>query len=290
MEALLGTGEVARLCGVSEATIKRWADEGALDCVRTVGGHRRFRAGELRRFLISHGYALPTGLSVSEATEPDPEGVALYALNDEFERVVDRLSERAVMPGSEAPEAIFRSLVTVGIPLDVIYDRLVMPARQRLAALREEGKLGAVGLDVALGQIEDGLARVQTHAGRQARRGRLALVTRLALDPSDLDVRLAASLLEADGWSVASARAGASAAAVVDYLKVQRPGLLCITAREPDEPGVLREQLSLLHGACRETGSSMILLGRAVARMSPPPAADRVVADLPALLEASREL
>ena len=38
----LTTKEVARLLHVSEATVKRWADDGRLRSDKTVGGHRRF--------------------------------------------------------------------------------------------------------------------------------------------------------------------------------------------------------------------------------------------------------
>src|SRR3990170_3099971 len=46
----LTTKEVARLCRVSDATVKRWEDAGVLNSERTSGGHRRFRADEVARF------------------------------------------------------------------------------------------------------------------------------------------------------------------------------------------------------------------------------------------------
>lgn len=44
------TTEAARLLGVGPSTVKRWADEGLLPCVRTAGGHRRFVGDEVERF------------------------------------------------------------------------------------------------------------------------------------------------------------------------------------------------------------------------------------------------
>lgn len=55
MELLLSTAEAARLAGVGTTSVKRWADEGVLDCVKTAGGHRRFDRATLERFLRSHG-------------------------------------------------------------------------------------------------------------------------------------------------------------------------------------------------------------------------------------------
>ncbi len=46
---LLTPGEVARLFGVSPKTVTRWADAGKLTPIRTLGGHRRYRASEVYR-------------------------------------------------------------------------------------------------------------------------------------------------------------------------------------------------------------------------------------------------
>ena len=39
----LGPGEVARMLHVSPKTVSRWAAQGWLPCLVTLGGHRRFR-------------------------------------------------------------------------------------------------------------------------------------------------------------------------------------------------------------------------------------------------------
>ena len=54
-ERLLSTGDVARRLGVSEATVKRWADAGNITCIRTPGGHRKFREREVDAFVAARG-------------------------------------------------------------------------------------------------------------------------------------------------------------------------------------------------------------------------------------------
>src|SRR2546426_8430283 len=41
------TADLSRMCGVSISTIKRWTDAGLLRCVRTPGGHRKFRVQDV---------------------------------------------------------------------------------------------------------------------------------------------------------------------------------------------------------------------------------------------------
>ncbi len=50
-DALLTPAEVARMFRVSPKTVTRWARAGKLTALRTLGGHRRFRASEVRALL-----------------------------------------------------------------------------------------------------------------------------------------------------------------------------------------------------------------------------------------------
>jgi excisionase family DNA binding protein len=50
-EALLTPAEVAQLFRVDPKTVTRWANAGKLTARRTLGGHRRYRESEVRKFL-----------------------------------------------------------------------------------------------------------------------------------------------------------------------------------------------------------------------------------------------
>ena len=48
---LITTRSAASLLGVGTTSVKRWADEGTLPCVKTAGGHRRFRRSDVMALL-----------------------------------------------------------------------------------------------------------------------------------------------------------------------------------------------------------------------------------------------
>lgn len=48
----LTPGEVARMLHVSPKTISRWAAEGLLPCLVTLGGHRRFRREDVQEVAL----------------------------------------------------------------------------------------------------------------------------------------------------------------------------------------------------------------------------------------------
>ncbi|MGB2756283.1 MAG: BldC family transcriptional regulator [Acidimicrobiia bacterium] len=50
-EELLTPSEVAKMFRVNPKTVTRWARSGKISAIRTLGGHRRFRATEIEKFL-----------------------------------------------------------------------------------------------------------------------------------------------------------------------------------------------------------------------------------------------
>jgi len=50
-EPLLTPAEVAALFRVDSKTVTRWAAAGRIGCIKTPGGHRRFRETEVRALL-----------------------------------------------------------------------------------------------------------------------------------------------------------------------------------------------------------------------------------------------
>jgi excisionase family DNA binding protein len=50
-DALLTPAEVAAMFRVNPKTVTRWARAGKITAIRTLGGHRRFRASEISRCL-----------------------------------------------------------------------------------------------------------------------------------------------------------------------------------------------------------------------------------------------
>jgi excisionase family DNA binding protein len=47
MDRLLHPGEIKKIFGVSNRTLRAWADAGKLRSVRTLGGHRRYFASDI---------------------------------------------------------------------------------------------------------------------------------------------------------------------------------------------------------------------------------------------------
>ena len=51
-DTLLTPAEVAAMFRVNPKTVTRWARAGKISAIRTLGGHRRFKASEVQEFLV----------------------------------------------------------------------------------------------------------------------------------------------------------------------------------------------------------------------------------------------
>lgn len=56
-DELLTPSEVAKLFRVDPKTVTRWAKAGKLSSIRTLGGHRRYKADEVHELLDGDGKA-----------------------------------------------------------------------------------------------------------------------------------------------------------------------------------------------------------------------------------------
>ncbi len=66
---MMTAGEVAREFGVHRKTITRWEQKGLLSCIRTLGGHRRYRASDIAALLSQPYNPRPSNLP-APATNP----------------------------------------------------------------------------------------------------------------------------------------------------------------------------------------------------------------------------
>ena len=63
---LLTIGQAAELLGVHPLTIRNWSEKGTIRCLRTPGGHRRYRLRDLRRTLAAPQDDPATAAAIAE--------------------------------------------------------------------------------------------------------------------------------------------------------------------------------------------------------------------------------
>lgn len=138
MKQLLSPRKVAAAIGVSESTLKRWADEGLIKATRTAGGHRRIPVTEAIRFVRETQARIvdPTILGLS-----DVEGLAespLAGSEDRIEQMLDALTSGR----STRVRGIITQLFLDGMLLTELCDDVIGPTMHRIGLIwrdREDG-------------------------------------------------------------------------------------------------------------------------------------------------------
>ena len=241
------TKEVARLCRVSDATVKRWEDAGLLRSERTSGGHRRFRAEEVARFQREQNL----GLKISNGDESAVRAAA---------------RRRASIHQSES--ALFHSLVggceeeaankligahLHGETLTSIFDDLICPAMRRVGELWYEGELSITQEHIATRTACNAVFKLRNVLPVPQMNSALAMCCAMEGDFHELPTHLAQTIFENEGWEVLNFGANTPLYSLTEEVARHSPELVCISAtvisdveRNARDYKVFREQTDRL--------------------------------------------
>ena len=50
-QELISPAQAAKMLGVSITTLRNWEKAGKIKCIKTLGGHRRFKVDEIKKIL-----------------------------------------------------------------------------------------------------------------------------------------------------------------------------------------------------------------------------------------------
>ena len=191
----LTTKEVARLCRVSDATVKRWEDAGLLKSERTSGKHRRFRAEEVARFQREQGLGQKVchgdqsvASSVSRRKNLACSNTTLFDL---------------LVSGCEEETANFMiGSFLQGAELTEIFDELLSPALRRIGEQWYEGELSVAQEHLASRAAHYAVHKLRTSLPLPEMKGKTAFCAAMEGDLHELPAYLAQVTIENEGWEV----------------------------------------------------------------------------------------
>lgn len=282
-ERFYSTAELARICGVSISTIKRWTDSGLLRCVRTPGGHRKFRLQDV----AEAARQLQTSMAVPDAAAATVEDeLALLLLQRDREALVSRLT--GALASGDGPGLCrwLTDLVRHGMQVHET-GALLAEALRRLQAtaddfvLRRATRLAEGGCRHLRSQVPPALpsAPKALLAGR---------------DANGLGFGLAALSLAACGWQVVDLGESVPGSTLRAGIEAERPDLVVLVGASLSPSEVESLQRGLAAPSCEicllPEGSESSALAALTARLRgrPAPLAAAVVATAAEILPGRR--
>lgn len=256
MTSLLSPRQVAQAIGVSESSLKRWADEGAIRAVRTAGGHRRIPLAEAIRFIRSTGTQVvqPSVLGLSDlngvSDNMPAEGHEATWLRELLEEGKEREARGFVL-----------SLYLTGRSVESICDGPVQHAMENLGELWEDGPNGIF--------IEHRAAEICLQALHQLQLmidvvadAPVAIGGAGPEDPYLLPTASAAATLKSHGFRISNLGARTPLEALSAAARSQHARLVWLCVSTDEGIAKLRNDLPAFASELQRFGTSVIVGGR----------------------------
>ncbi len=228
--------DLATMIGVGESTIKRWIDDGRMNVVRTMGGHRRIPITEAVRFIRAghHPVLEPSALGVAANSE--------RALNHSLDDAVhDAL---VANDGVRARDLVVTAYLS-GRTITELCDGPLRLAMTRIGVLWQHGDQGITVEHLATEIVLSLLQRLIALLPEAPPRAPLALGGTGGGDPYMISTLMASATLAEGGWRTLNLGANTPAAVVLAAVAKHKPALVWRAHCAPATPGLAAEIVQL---------------------------------------------
>jgi len=194
MKTVLSPKELGAAIGVSESSLKRWADSGRLHVARTAGGHRRIHLEEAVRFIRESGFPVqrPDLLGLDDIGQVDRATTSGDPSEQFYQAVTEGHAEQA--------RGIALNLFVEGMALAQVVDEVIAPAMARIGDMWEHDPEGIFYEHRASDICNQTLNRIRSLVAANDA-GAVAVGGAPEDDPYVLPSLMAATVLASEGWS-----------------------------------------------------------------------------------------
>ncbi|MDB4976831.1 MAG: binding domain protein excisionase family [Myxococcaceae bacterium] len=254
-QTLLTPAQAARSLGLSESTVRRLCDQGALESLRTDGGHRRIRPTEVAAY--ARRAARP--LNAEQA-----RGAAGQGGRRASEHELVRRTTQALLAGDgRLLRRLLSELSLSGESAAYVADRVLTPALAELGERWCQGQLSVYREHRASELVLSYLAQAREAHGVAAR-ARRALCAAPEGDPNSLASAMAAWVLSESGYAAVMLGANMPFDALYEALAELRPQLLVLSVSHVADLKTCAARCSELSRHAAKNGCALALGGRAL--------------------------
>lgn len=285
--------DLAKLLNIHVSTVKRLADSGHLQCIKTPGGHRRFRIEDVRACLHERGDGPHTLAPVMAGSTSDrlSDAVEEAIFQRQWARLQDHLVSLASGGCVRPVTGLFVAAHLAGIRPADLCDHVIAPAMHQVGQQWATNRITVADEHLISHVVSAALIEVATYWGQVERLPYRALCGCLAPDLHELGSQCGAQVLSFEGFDVAALGAATPVESFVSAIERHKPDLVCLSATVIHDTVAFTTDCQRLAHAARSHGSPLVIGGSAVfARdLSRPHDAVVLIGDMGGLVEYVRE-
>jgi methanogenic corrinoid protein MtbC1 len=219
--ANLTTRDVAKLLLVSEATVKRWADDGLLLPKKTVGGHRRFSIQSVARLRREQGISPAAQSPTKRVRKRNPRSLPSA---ESFSELL--LSDNEAEATAQLIDAYLQNHA-----LATLFDTTITNAMHRVGDLWFNGTITIADEHLATRVMLSALQKLRGIVVPGHATGLKAVSCGLEGDLHELPIHLAEIIFESEGWDISNLGPNTPLFTLRDMVAQKKPDLVCISAR-----------------------------------------------------------
>lgn len=263
MKDLLSPKEFAEAIGVSQSSIKRWADEGRIEVARTAGGHRRIPIAEAVRFVRETGASViqPQALGLPGSTRVG-RGVC------QIETATDELEAHLRAGSATACRGLILSLYFSGLEIAEIADGPIRVCFQRLGTIFEREGDEGIFLEHRATQICLQAIHTLRSVITEQTEGPMSIGGAAPGDPYQLPTLVASTALASIGLRSINLGPDMPLSTLEAAARRHDARVLWLSVSAVTDPDSLRSGIDTLLENLKDQGIGLALGGRAVGELS----------------------
>jgi excisionase family DNA binding protein len=195
----LNSEEAAKVLGVNVSSIKRWTDEGKLECIRTLGGHRKFQMNHLGNFLEKNKKKASKVNVFTVENSKDLE-INYQILKGNYDYLNSYLLTQALKSNRDSVQQLLTGLYLGQYPLHEIYDNLLTPVLHEIGNRWIQNKLNIIEEHIASQIIRDAIIRLQGIIRVSKKKIGNVLCLNLSYELHDISLKMVQNILELRGF------------------------------------------------------------------------------------------
>ncbi len=246
----------AAALGVSESSVKRWADEGKIEASRTEGGHRRIARREALRYIRANQLPLH-----------NPAAIGLEAINRTQGDPSDELLSQAIVDGDqELAQGILLARYLAGDRVAALCDGPVVASLRRVGELWRHGEEGIYQEHRATETCLQALTVLRNALPPPEAEAPMAIGCSPAGDPYRIPSLMVSLILAAGGWRERNLGANLPAGALLAAIKAWKPRLVWLSFCSKSAAEKFPDNASALFQYAEERKITLVAGGQACPR------------------------
>ena len=218
------SNDVAKILGINISTLKRWTENGTIDCIKTKGGHRKFTIQHIRKYYKNNKQAkksIQFGLNNSNHKK-----IYEYINQFQFSKLTQILADASLESDDLTINTIVNGCYMKGIEIEIIFDEIIDPGSMIVENALQKNYISHLESFISRKIITRVVEGLNLSKPNGSFNGKTALCINFENNLPDLGVVMSEVILRHCGYNVLNTGSHAKLGDLVDILNKKSINLI----------------------------------------------------------------